>query len=94
MKESEDNEIANMVNSGKVHDHTLENLLGADLAVAVRRLTFESKLPANVLKDFPSPSSLDYSRAFGTNCEIVVGYILNPVGMVGPLTLKYESVRS
>lgn len=92
VKELTDPEIASLVVSGKVKDHTLEKLLGCDRAVTVRRLAFESKLPANALGELPSSPSLDYSRVFGANCEIVVGYVPIPVGMVGPLTLNGESV--
>jgi len=99
----DDDEWANMVLSNKVKDHQLEKKLDPHRAVQVRRLVFQSKLAslyneqdekqqASPLKNLPYEPSLDYSRVFGANCEIVVGYIPLPVGMVGPLTLNNETV--
>lgn len=93
-----DEEIADLVLAGKIKDHTLEQLLDCDRAVAVRRLAFDAKLSTlsrgGALAELPSGPSLDYSRVHGANCEIVVGYIPLPVGtcMVGPLTLNGETV--
>ena len=96
VKELPDEEIADLVLANKIKDHTLEKLLDCDRAVAVRRLAFEAKLSTlnrgGALADLPSGPSLDYSRVHGANCEIVVGYIPLPVGMVGPLTLNGETV--
>jgi len=96
VKELPDEEIANLVHAGKIKDHTLEKLLDCDRAVAVRRLAFDAKLSTlnrgGALADLPSGPSLDYSRVHGANCEIVVGYVPLPVGMVGPLTLNEETV--
>lgn len=92
LKELENDDIAKLVLAGKVKDHTLEKSLGTDRAVDVRRLVFKARLPANALDELPSSPSLDYSRVFGANCEIVVGYVPIPVGMVGPLTLNNETV--
>jgi hydroxymethylglutaryl-CoA reductase (NADPH) len=44
------------------------------------------------LLPYQHPDVLDYSRVFGANCEIVVGYVPIPVGMVGPMTLNGQSV--
>jgi len=44
------------------------------------------------LKNLPYEHSLDYGRVHGANCEIVVGYVPLPVGLVGPLTVNGESV--
>jgi len=88
-----DPEIAGMVNGGKIKDHMLEKTLGDHLrAVKVRRMVFEEKLPPSSLSDLPSSPSLDYSKVFGANCEIVVGYVPIPVGMCGPLGLNGEKV--
>jgi len=89
-------ELSNMVLTGQIKDHQLEKLLDHHRAVDVRRLAFDSKLSSvgcgGALTDLPSGPSLDYSRVFGANCEIVVGYVPLPVGMVGPLTLNGQSV--
>ena len=89
-------EIAELVLANKVKDHTLEKIFDPFRAVDIRRLAFEKKLSSigngGALDELPSSPSLDYSRVFGANCEIVVGYVPIPVGMVGPITLNGESV--
>lgn len=89
-------EIAALVVSNKIKDHTLEKLFDPYRAVDIRRLAFESKLSTigngGALQELPSAPSLDYGKVFGANCEIVVGYVPIPVGMVGPITLNGESV--
>jgi hydroxymethylglutaryl-CoA reductase (NADPH) len=32
----------------------------------------------------------DYNKVFGANCEIVVGYVPIPVGIVGPIIINDE----
>jgi len=96
LKELSDARLAELVLSGKVKDHQLEKLLDPHRAVQVRRLAFDAKLAdlgrGGALENLPSFPSLDYERVFGANCEIVVGYIPLPCGMIGPLTLDGESV--
>lgn len=101
LKELPDEEIADLVLSNKVKDHMLEKLLDPFRAVTVRRIACNRKLASvlgrdqansNVLEKLPSEHSLDYSRVYGANCEIVVGYVPLPVGLIGPLTLNGESV--
>jgi hydroxymethylglutaryl-CoA reductase (NADPH) len=96
IQEMSDDQVAQLVVSNKVKDHMLEKILDPHRAVAVRRLAFDTKLASldrgGALDDLPSGPSLDYSRVFGANCEIVVGYVPLPVGMVGPLTLNNETV--
>jgi hydroxymethylglutaryl-CoA reductase (NADPH) len=86
-----------MVLSGQVKDHELEKTLGdPHRAVDVRRIVFESKLSSlgrgEALNNLPHLHSLDYGRVYGSNCEVVVGFVPIPVGMVGPLTLNNETV--
>jgi len=92
----QNDEIAALVVANRVKDHTLEKLFDPFRAVNIRRLAFDTKLAglgnSGALKELPSSPSLDYGRVFGANCEIVVGYIPIPVGMVGPITLNGESV--
>jgi len=82
----------------KIKDHSLEKVLGDHTrAVQVRRIVFDSKLASTTtattpLKDLPATPSLDYSRVFGANCEIVVGYVPLPVGIVGPLLLNSKPI--
>jgi hydroxymethylglutaryl-CoA reductase (NADPH) len=96
VSEMSDEEISQLVVSNQIKDHTLEKILDPTRAVSVRRAAFETKLSSldksGALSDLPYEHDLDYSRVFGANCEIVVGYVPLPVGMVGPLTLNDESV--
>jgi len=97
IKELGDEEIADLVLANKVKDHMLEKLLDPFRAVTVRRIACNRKLnsvhgnTSNVLDKLPSEHALDYSRVYGANCEIVVGYVPLPVGLVGPLTINDES---
>jgi hydroxymethylglutaryl-CoA reductase (NADPH) len=96
LKELSNQEIADLVLSNKLKDHELEKRLDPFRAVAVRRIAANVKLSSlghiNALDKLPSEPSLDYGRVFGANCEIVVGYVPIPVGLVGPLTLNDETV--
>ena len=90
--------IANMVLQNTLKDHELEKRLDPFRAVEVRRIAANQKLDSvldadqpDVLKNLPSTPSLDYSKVHGANCEVVVGYVPLPVGLVGPLTLNDES---
>eukprot|EP00814_Leptocylindrus_danicus_P015990 CAMPEP_0116032666 /NCGR_PEP_ID=MMETSP0321-20121206/18312_1 /TAXON_ID=163516 /ORGANISM="Leptocylindrus danicus var. danicus, Strain B650" /LENGTH=651 /DNA_ID=CAMNT_0003508159 /DNA_START=572 /DNA_END=2527 /DNA_ORIENTATION=+ len=89
-------ELADLVLTNKMKDHQLETKLNPTRAVPIRRLVFEKKLAslghAKSLDELPYEHSLSYERVFGANCEIVVGYVPLPVGMVGPCTLNGESV--
>ena len=91
-----DEELVNMVLQHELKDHELENRLDPFRAVQVRRMVVEHKLASlglsGALDQLPSLHSLDYASVHGANCEIVVGYIPLPVGMVGPMTLNGESV--
>ena len=102
VKDLPDAEISQLVLANIVKDHELEKLLDPFRAVEVRRLAATEKLRAvlgqchdeptfNPLANLPFQPSLDYSRVHGANCEIVIGYIPLPVGMVGPLTLNSQS---
>lgn len=96
LKELPDEEIAALVVSNVIRDHELEKRLDPFRAVDVRRIACNTKLSAlgneGALENLPCKPSLDYGRVHGANCEIVVGYVPLPVGLVGPLTLNGESV--
>mmetsp|Transcript_6910 Transcript_6910/g.9903 ORF Transcript_6910/g.9903 Transcript_6910/m.9903 type:complete len:591 (-) Transcript_6910:107-1879(-) len=96
VKHFDDDYIASLVLDGKMKDHELENKLDPHRAVEVRRIIFDHRLSSlghqNALQDLPCQPSLDYSRVHGANCEIVVGYVPLPVGIVGPLTLNNQTV--
>jgi hydroxymethylglutaryl-CoA reductase (NADPH) len=91
-----DNEISQLVLQNKIKDHELEKRLTPFRAVEVRRMVMEEKFASfgkqGSLEKLPYAPSLDYTRVYGANCEIVVGYVPLPVGIVGPLTLNGESV--
>jgi len=96
VKEMNDDEVANLVLTNQMKDHELEKRLDPHRAVTVRRIIISKKLSdlgrEDALKQLPDQPSLDYSRVHGANCEIVVGYIPLPVGIIGPLTINGESV--
>jgi len=96
LKELSNEEIADLVVKNDIRDHELEKRLDPFRAVDVRRIACNAKLSAlghgSALDKLPSEPSLDYGRVHGANCEIVVGYVPLPVGLVGPLTLNNESV--
>jgi hydroxymethylglutaryl-CoA reductase (NADPH) len=92
-------QVADLVLSNKLKDHELEKKLAdCHRAVAVRRMVMTQKLNElglhGALDALPHqyPDVLDYNRVFGANCEIVVGYVPLPVGMVGPMTVNGQSV--
>jgi len=93
IEELSDEEIAGLVVNNEMKDHELEKRLDAQRAVVVRRLAFESKLSnPDALSDLPY-EHYDYKRVLGANCEIVVGYVPIPVGIVGPLKLNDKLVH-
>jgi Hydroxymethylglutaryl-coenzyme A reductase len=89
-------DIAQLVVKNILRDHELEKRLDPFRAVDVRRIACNIKLAAlghgGALANLPSGPSLDYGKVHGANCEIVVGYVPIPVGLVGPLTLNGESI--
>lgn len=96
IKELSDEQVCDLVLHNKLKDHELEKRLDPHRAVTVRRMAMNAKLATlgndGALDKLPSSPSLDYSRVHGANCEIVVGYVPLPVGMVGPLLLNEETV--
>lgn len=84
--------MAQLVVSGAIKDHELEKRLDPHRAVTVRRIVFEKKLKSNALAELPYEHSLDYSKVFGANCEIVCGFVPIPVGICGPMKLNGEQV--
>ena len=88
-----DEEVVALVEQGSMKDHQLETKLGDHTrAVRVRRRLYERRLgEPNVFSKLPV-EHFDYERIFGANCEIVVGYVPLPCGVVGPLLLDNEPV--
>jgi hydroxymethylglutaryl-CoA reductase (NADPH) len=84
-------EVLAMILDGSMKDHMLEKKLGdTERAVAVRRMLYERTLDRPL--DLIPYTGYDYDKVFGANCEIVVGYVPLPVGIVGPLMMNNEPV--
>ena len=89
-KNMSDDDVFSAVLSGSLKDYQLEKKLGdCARAVVIRRRVYEEHV--GPLSNIPH-EAYDYERVFGANCEIVVGYVPLPVGIVGPLTLNDETV--
>jgi hydroxymethylglutaryl-CoA reductase (NADPH) len=77
--------------SGSLKDYQLEKKLGDyERAVTVRRSLYEHVLEKD-LSAIPH-MGYDYNKVFGANCEIVIGYVPIPLGIVGPLTINGEAI--
>eukprot|EP01033_Poteriospumella_lacustris_P008349 gene8349-6025_t len=94
-------EILDMLNSGEIKDYQLEKKLGdCERAVVVRRMLYNqlfrettpSASPEHNPLDLVPYAGYDYGKVFGANCEIVVGYVPIPLGVVGPLVLNDEPI--
>lgn len=87
----EDEEVLSSLLRGELKDHQLEKNLGDyERAVRVRRGLYEQYL--NKSLDLIPYEHFDYKKVFGANCEIVLGYVPIPLGIVGPLTINGELV--
>lgn len=87
---SDDEILAHLV-EGSLKDYQLEKKLGDyERAVGVRRRLYE-QLTERGMDQIPY-TGYDYGKVFGANCEIVVGYVPIPLGVVGPLVLNGEAV--
>lgn len=90
-EEKTNDEILDMLLNGSMKDYELEKKLkDYERAVAVRRMLYEQLLEKK-LDDIPY-TSYDWGKVFGANCEIVIGYVPIPVGVVGPLVLNGEPI--
>jgi hydroxymethylglutaryl-CoA reductase (NADPH) len=96
LKDACDSDIVKLVLSCQLKDHELEKKLDPFKAVDIRRKVVDYNLRnlglSGALEQLPYEHDLDYGKVYGANCEIVVGYVPIPVGMVGPLTLNGQSV--
>jgi hydroxymethylglutaryl-CoA reductase (NADPH) len=67
-------------------DHQLEAKLGdCERAVSIRRTGFENAIGRS-FSNLPYQNYC-YDQVLGANCEVVIGYVPIPCGMVGPLML-------
>ena len=59
-------------------------------AVLIRRRLYEYILERKM--DLIPYTGYDYNNVFGANCEIVIGYVPLPLGIVGPIVMNGESI--
>lgn len=84
-------EVLQHLVAGTLKDHQLEKKLAdTERAVVVRRMLYETVLDKKL--DLIPYAHYDYDKVFGANCEICIGYVPIPVGVVGPLLLNGEEV--
>jgi len=89
--EATDEEILACLHHGVLKDYQLEKSLGDyTRAVDLRRRYYEVIIDKD-LSNIPY-LHYDYGKVFGANCEIVLGYIPIPVGLIGPLVLNNQPV--
>jgi hydroxymethylglutaryl-CoA reductase (NADPH) len=86
-----DEALLSLLVDGSLKDYQLEKKLGDyERAVGVRRMLYGHLLNKD-LSSIPY-TGYDYGKVFGANCEIVIGYVPLPLGVVGPLVLNGEPV--
>jgi hypothetical protein len=86
-----DDEVFAHLKVGTLKDYELEKKLGNyERAVHLRRMLYEVILGKKM--DTIPYMNYDYEKVFGANCEIVVGYVPLPVGIVGPLVVNGEPI--
>ncbi|KDO33998.1 hydroxymethylglutaryl-coenzyme A reductase [Saprolegnia parasitica CBS 223.65] len=71
--------------------HELEKKLGdMERAVHLRREYFKAQSALD-FSNLPV-QGYDYAKIYGSNCEVVVGYVPLPVGLAGPIQVNGENV--
>jgi NADP-dependent 3-hydroxy-3-methylglutaryl-CoA reductase len=86
-----DDDVFAHLRAGTLKDHALEKSLGDyERAVCIRRRLYTHLLGQKPCLDNIPYANYDYNKVFGANCEIVVGYIPIPCGIVGPLVINGE----
>lgn len=82
----EDEDVVRSVVAGAIPSHTLESRLGdCKRAAAIRRVALQRTTRRSLL-GLPL-EGFDYESILGQCCEMPVGYVQIPVGVVGPLLL-------
>lgn len=86
-----DEDVLETLLSGRLKDHQLEKAVeDKERAVFLRRMLYENILDRKL--DLIPFAGYDYDKVFGANCEIVIGYVPLPLGVVGPLTINSEPI--
>ncbi|XP_076889897.1 3-hydroxy-3-methylglutaryl coenzyme A reductase 1-like [Bidens hawaiensis] len=87
MKSEADEKIVNLVISGAIPSYSLESNLGdCRRAAGIRREAVERKTGKSLV-GLPL-EGFDYESILGQCCEMPIGYVQLPVGIVGPLLLN------
>jgi hydroxymethylglutaryl-CoA reductase (NADPH) len=90
--ELSDEQVVELVLSGKMQGYNLEKDLGDTLrAVRVRRMVVAKQTGRPVLGDLPF-EHYDYNVVLGACCENVVGYVPLPCGLAGPILVDGQEV--
>lgn len=86
-----DDELLEHLLDGSLKDYQLEKKLGNyERAVGVRRSLYSTILDQDL--GLIPYTGYDYDKVFGANCEIVIGYVPIPLGIVGPLVINGEPI--
>lgn len=86
-----DEELLEHLLDGSLKDYQLEKKLGDyERAVGVRRSLYSTILDQDL--GLIPYTGYDYDKVFGANCEIVIGYVPIPLGIVGPLVINGEPI--
>jgi hydroxymethylglutaryl-CoA reductase (NADPH) len=86
-----DDEVLQTLLNGSLKDHQLEKKLGdCERAVCIRRNLYEHLLGKD-LSAIPY-TGYDWDKVLGANCEICIGYVPIPVGVVGPIVMNGEPI--
>ena len=89
--EMSNEEVLQHLLDGSLKDYQLEKKLGdLERAVLLRRVLYENILKKKL--DLIPYTGYDYNKVFGANCEIVIGYVPLPCGIVGPLLVNGEPI--
>jgi len=92
--EQVDQEIVDMVESGQVQPHNLENYLGdSTRAVAIRRQLIARKINRKVNINSIPFKNFDYDNVKGKCCENVIGYLPIPIGIAGPIIVNGQEFQ-
>ena len=90
-EELSDEEVLKHLLDGRLKDYQLEKRLGdLERAVLLRRELYENILKRKL--DLIPYTGYDYNKVVGANCEIVIGYVPLPCGIVGPLLINGEPI--
>lgn len=85
--DEDDEELVKSVVSGKIPSYSLESKLGDSYRAASVRREAVQRLTGRSMSGLPL-DGFDYDSILGQCCEMPVGFVQIPVGIVGPLLLN------